>query len=1425
MSVDIATLGLAVDSTQVARAHGELDRLAAAGGRAEASANNFTRSIEAMLGPLRNIYASIGVVTGALAGWKLGQYAQEAAQLAARIETLDVVMKAVGNSSGYTEAQMKTATEAVRRMGITMQESRDTVTKMAQSQLDLTKSSQLARVAQDAAVIGNVNSSEALGRLIHGIRSAEVETLRTIGINVSWEQSYAKMAVSLGKSIDSLSEGEKAIARQNAVLDAGKNMAGAYAGAMDTAAKMLSSTSRFIEDSTANIGKAFLPAYTDAVRAYYGALKSVNDTLEGMSADGTLESIGKDIQGVASYADEAAVALLALGAGRYFAPLIEGAVGATARFAMLTQAVAAGNAMYIDGVGASAARTAASLEATRAIAAETNATFLAAQANMEFTRSELAVTRAELATAQAQKAAQINNIGRLAMQREIMALRQIEAVQLETLVAREAQLAAATTANAAAMRTAATATTANNAALAATTLSARLATGAMTALRSVMAFFGGPIGFAITALAAGIYVLATRQTAAEKAAEDHADALRRIKGEAEKAAPSIDKVTEALIRQQRARTQQKVDTAAENMSAIQGELGNTYGGDRVFFDAMRYGREAAIQVQEMRKALNEGRMSVEDFGDSIDQMAAKNPDMKDFAATIREQVDVWRAAREAYGDASTKLQGLTGANDAATAALARGRIASQGFEDALTNLLKASGLAVKDGKLMAQGLAEVAGYEATLGQVNEVLAGTFKVNGEAVNFTGEQMDRLRQIAPQLAEAFRRLKESQDPVTQSVKAMADQMRLLEVPAGVMRDKLKAVQDAEREAKRSLTPQERGSIEGQVDANAVASLRDHNRELEQRARLEKMVAAAAGGNAGAQAQATRTVELYNQALRTYGVDVAEAVLAGKKLPDDLQATARAMRDVDLAKFGGEAARSAVGLRMQADAQDGVARAALVSTDAMRRAEIHARAVDMAFRTGAGSVSAWEQALVKVYEAEQRTSQNEYVRQIQVQVAANDNLAAAYRDGSTAAIEVAERENDIKDVMDRLGLSYSEAARQVDELRRSRDGLTTDRQLDQYEKEIAALERLGQAHRQGEDAYRRQQALEEADRFIRESKISDPAEQGRVRGAYLGRSDAAAGYEAEARVLQDLHGRRSQAKADMEAINRLYQDGAISAEEFAVAQNRAMMDALESSRDFADGAELAMREYYDAVSNGAQQAYRFTRDVFQSMEDSIVKAVRTGKLSFTDLFNTIIEGLIRIQAQKMVLGPLSGFLDSFFSGIGKSLFGGDTVPGSEGAAQLHASSQTWADYGSSIQVESLAPLNHFGGMAGMGGMYRPVDPSIFLGAPRFHNGKAPWLYPGEVPAILKDDEEVLTRQDPRHRWNQRPSGGGGGLQVIINDNRSNSGSEPVKIQRRSGPDGSDILEVMIHDTVEAGMRKGRFDGAMTDTFGAQRQGTRRS
>jgi hypothetical protein len=94
------------------------------------------------------------------------------------------------------------------------------------------------------------------------------------------------------------------------------------------------------------------------------------------------------------------------------------------------------------------------------------------------------------------------------------------------------------------------------------------------------------------------------------------------------------------------------------------------------------------------------------------------------------------------------------------------------------------------------------------------------------------------------------------------------------------------------------------------------------------------------------------------------------------------------------------------------------------------------------------------------------------------------------------------------------------------------------------------------------------------------------------------------------------------------------------------------LEASRTWSYGWDEAFRSYAENANNAATQAKTFA-DTFKSgFEDAFVSFVKTGKLSFRSLIDTMLIEFARFQAKKM-FGDLFGG-GGMFSSIG-SLFGG--------------------------------------------------------------------------------------------------------------------------------------------------------------------------
>ncbi|MCG9046584.1 phage tail tape measure protein [Laribacter hongkongensis] len=87
--------------------------------------------------------------------------------------------------------------------------------------------------------------------------------------------------------------------------------------------------------------------------------------------------------------------------------------------------------------------------------------------------------------------------------------------------------------------------------------------------------------------------------------------------------------------------------------------------------------------------------------------------------------------------------------------------------------------------------------------------------------------------------------------------------------------------------------------------------------------------------------------------------------------------------------------------------------------------------------------------------------------------------------------------------------------------------------------------------------------------------------------------------------------------------------------------------ANMDWTNGATKALENYTDAARNASDSTRDLFTNAFQGMEDSISEFVRTGKLSFADLTDSIIRDLIRMQVKASITGPLAGIIGNLFGG----------------------------------------------------------------------------------------------------------------------------------------------------------------------------------
>ena len=235
------------------------------------SVSQFARSSQGLQTALTGIGIAAAGVTTALIGFGV-----KAFNAAARVDELDVALQAVGASTGKGYDALRDAAVAVKGMGIEMEVAQKSVLKYAQNNLDLSKASEVARVSQDLAVIGAMNSTEAFDRLTHGIITGRSEVLKSVGIQKSAGQAYAEYGATIGKTAKQLSYSEKQTAIMNMVLKEGARVAGTYEAAMTTPGKVLRSFARITNDLQVAVGGVLLKGFGPMIFQGYELYKSIS---------------------------------------------------------------------------------------------------------------------------------------------------------------------------------------------------------------------------------------------------------------------------------------------------------------------------------------------------------------------------------------------------------------------------------------------------------------------------------------------------------------------------------------------------------------------------------------------------------------------------------------------------------------------------------------------------------------------------------------------------------------------------------------------------------------------------------------------------------------------------------------------------------------------------------------------------------------------------------------------------------------------------------------------------------------------------------------------------------------------------------------------------------------------------------------------
>lgn len=268
------------------------------------------------------------------------------------------------------------------------------------------------------------------------------------------------------------------------------------------------------------------------------------------------------------------------------------------------------------------------------------------------------------------------------------------------------------------------------------------------------------------------------------------------------------------------------------------------------------------------------------------------------------------------------------------------------------------------------------------------------------------------------------------------------------------------------------------------------------------------------------------------------------------------------------------------------------------------------------------------------------------------------------------------------------------------------------------------------------------------------------------------------------------RSKIVDDLEGEKRLLQMEGAKKVEAAV---QAVNDRLAMGSNWVVSSRRALEDYADNAINIADEVGAAWTRGMGGMEDALTKFVMTGKASFKDLANSIIEDMIRIQIRQSITGPLAqalpGLLSFTRSGPPAPIEAG-TVMASGGAwlrgVQMFANGGAFTN---SI-VSKPTAFSHAGGLGVMG----EAGPEAIM---------------------------PLTR-DAAGRLGVRTAGNAGAApSVDVQVNVINQSSQPLQAQQQGQPRIDQFGKVIIDMLVTDVRRGGPVSSTMEAAYGLRRGG----
>ena len=391
-----------------------------------------------------------------------------------------------------------------------------------------------------------------------------------------------------------------------------------------------------------------------------------------------------------------------------------------------------------------------------------------------------------------------------------------------------------------------------------------------------------------------------------------------------------------------------------------------------------------------------------------------------------------------------------------------------------------------------------------------------------------------------------------------------------------------------------------------------------------------------------------------------------------------------------------------------------------------------------------------------------------------------------------------------------------------------------------------RLAAAEEQGTAAVLRAEVAEKSLGATREARsalaLATGESEARLRAAIDATTHAIEAQTAAERARQLARERRTSSNdvdiAKMEAAAASISDPAKRREAELAIEREKRIQAMQERLGVTDPQILgnqdtaaSLREQARYLSDIRDQAKTLATDISGFLVEGFASAANAGKSVFSNLADGAV-GLFRRMAAKIAATLIE---QKFILPITTQIVGampnlfGVVAPQAVGAAgDSAAAASTGGGFFEGIGnwFSGLFGAGHDGGLVGLApSQMRNVAFAAFNGAPRYHSGGMLGLRPDEVPFLGLRGEEVLTRSDPRHRWNAdrldraMPQSGSSDVQINVFDMRVGRDQPPARTEQKRGPDGRREISVFIEEKIEDAIRSGRLDRAQGETYGTRR------